>query len=292
MRVLLTGASGFIGTHLVSHLKFNDIFVTCLSREILTDEKKLNDFIKLKQSKMKNNYDVLIHLAADLDDVSQKKLFSSNVVLTKKLLNLCRKTKIKRFIFASSQMVYGKTKYLPIDEEHSTKPLTNYGKSKLMAEKLCNETKNDSDVEISILRISSVFGSGQNEKFMLPKMFKDLLSKKLTVHKYYNGFQLIDLIHVDDVCNAILKSCKSKKTGTYNIASGSGMTPFDIANIISKFVDDCKIIIQDKNQHANHSFYDITKAYNEIKFKAKIKPNKQLLKPWFQSFLKNQQNHN
>ena len=291
MRVLLTGASGFIGSHLIYHLKNDKNYVTCLSRDTLSNEKKLYDFIKFQQSKMKNNYDVLIHLAAELDNTSQK-LFSSNIKLTKKLLNICKKAKIKRFIFASSQMVYGKTKYLPINEKHKTKPITNYGKSKLLTEKLCNKTKNNFDIEITILRISSVFGYDQNKKFVIPKMFKDLISKKLIVHKFLNGFQLIDFIHVDDVCNAILKSCESKNTGTYNIASGTGITPYDLAKIISKFIDNCEIIIEDKNQYTNHSFYEITKAYNEIKFKPKIKLNEKILKPWFKLFLKNQSSLN
>ena len=291
MRVLLTGASGFLGSHLISHLENDKNYVTCLSRDILSNEKKLYDFIKLQQSKMKSNYDVFIHLAAELDNTSQK-LFLSNVKLTKKLLNICSKTKIKRFVFASSQMVYGKTKYLPIDEEHKTKPITNYGKSKLLAERLCNQTKNNLNVEITILRISSVYGSSQNKKFVIPKMFKDLISKKLTVHKFLNGFQLIDFVHVDDVCNAILKSCKSKNTGIYNIASGTGITPYDITKIISKFVDNCEIIIENKNQYTNHSFYEITKAYNEIQFKPRIKLNEKILKSWFKLFLKNQHSLN
>ena len=117
-------------------LKSKNFSVDNISREILENDKELNIFFKNNQSELNQNYDVLIHLAADLDN-SSKQLISVNVSLTKKLLDLCVKNKINRFIFTSSHLVYGKTNYLPIDEEHPKRPKTNYGKSKLLAEKIC-----------------------------------------------------------------------------------------------------------------------------------------------------------
>ena len=183
-------------------------------------------------------------------------------------------------------MVYGKTNYLPIDEVHPKNPQSNYGKSKLMAEKLCKSYSKDLGLEISILRISSVFGYGQNEKYIIPRMFKDALSKKIILHKYSNGFQLMDLIHVDDVSKAILQACKSKKTGIYNVSLGIGITPLKLSKIISKFVVGCKILTQNKKQQTNHFLYDVSKIQKEINFKAKIKPNSKILKPWFKTFRK------
>ena len=183
-------------------------------------------------------------------------------------------------------MVYGKTNYLPIDEVHPKNPQSNYGKSKLMAEKLCKLYSKDFGIQISILRVSSVFGYDQNEKYIIPTMFKDVLCKKIILHKYTNGYQLMDLIHVDDVSIAILKSCKSKTTGIYNVSSGIGITAFDLAKIISKFVVGCKILIQNKKQQTNHFLYDVSKIQKEINFKAKIKLNLKILKPWFKTFKK------
>ena len=284
MRILLTGGTGFIGKNLIPYLNSKHISVDNLSREILKNDKKLDDFIKLKQSKMKQNYDVLIHLATELDN-SSKKLTTTNVSLTKKLLKLCEKNKINKFIFASSHLVYGKTNYLPIDEEHSKKPKMNYDKSKFIAEKICKSFSKDSNIQIIVLRISSVYGFGQNEKYVIPRMFKNALSQKLIVHKYSNGFQLMDLIHVDDVSRGILKSCKSKKIGIYNLSSGNGITSFDLAKIISKFVKGCKVSIENKKEETNHFIYDTTKIQQEINFTAKIKPDSKILKPWFKKII-------
>ncbi len=280
MRALLTGGSGFIGKHLISYLHSKHIFVDNLGSEILKDNKKLNFFLKGNKFKKTKTYDVPIHLAADLDE-SSKQLISANVSLTEKLLNLCVKNKINRFIFASSHLVYGKTDYLPIDEDHVKRPRTKYGKSKLLAEKICESYSKNHDLQITILRISSVFGPGQNEKYIIPRMFQHALSQKIILHKYSNGCQLMDLIHVDDVSKAILKACLSKKYGVYNLSSGVGITPFDLAKIISKLVNQCEIIVENKKNETNHFFYDVSKIKNELDYHASLKPNLKILKPWF-----------
>lgn len=291
MRVLLTGGSGFIGKNLTSYLHSKHIFVDNLGSEILKDNKKLNFFLKGNQFKKTKTYNVLIHLAADLDE-SSKQLISANVSLTEKLLNLCVKNKINRFIFTSSHLVYGKTDYLPIDEDHVKRPRTKYGKSKLLAEKICKSYSKNHDLQVTILRISSVFGPGQNEKYIIPRMFQNALSQKIILHKYPNGYQLMDLIHVNDVSKAILKACLSKKYGIYNLSSGVATTPFDLAKIISKFTNQCEITVENKRNETNHFFYDVSKIKNELDFYASLKPNLKILKPWFTKNLKKDKSKN
>ena len=72
MKVLLTGGTGFIGKNLTHILKSKKISVDNIGRELLKNDRKLNEFISSKQFKMKQNYDILIHLAADLDESSKK----------------------------------------------------------------------------------------------------------------------------------------------------------------------------------------------------------------------------
>jgi nucleoside-diphosphate-sugar epimerase len=291
MRILLTGGTGFIGKYLILYLKSKNVSVDNLSREILSNTNKLNSFLKNKQLENPEPYDVLIHLAANLDD-SSKQLISVNVSLTKKLLKLCVKNKINRFIFASSHLVYGKTDYLPIDEEHRKRPETKYAKSKLLAEDVCKLFLENSTLQVTILRISSVFGSGQNEKYIIPKMFENALSQKIILYKYSNGYQLLDLIHVNDVIKAIYKACKSKKYGIYNLSSGVGTTSFNISKIILKFVNPCSIYVENKNNDTNHFLYDVSKIKNELNFSSSSIPNLKILKPWFKQNLKRNKSKN
>jgi len=291
MRILLTGGTGFIGKNLISFFNFKNIHVDNLSREILQNNKKLNYFLKEKQLEKTKTYDVLIHLAAELDNTS-KRLIPTNVSLTKKLLNLCLKNNINRFIFSSSHLVYGAADYLPIDEDHVKKPKTKYGKSKFLAEEICKSFSKNSDLQVTILRISSVFGFGQNEKYIIPRMFQNVQSQNIILHKYSNGYQLLDLIHVDDVSKAIFKACMSKKYGIYNLSLGLGITSLDLAKIISKFVQPCKIIVENKKYETNHFLYDVTKIKNELNFNALSKPDLKTLKPWFTKNLRNSKSKN
>ena len=84
-------------------------------------------------------------------------------------------------------------------------------------------------------------------------------NKQADIHHYRNGLQLMDLIHVDDVCKAISLACKSKrKFGIYNIASGIPIKADEIARNISK-ITHVRIIHTKKNMEANHVFFDISK---------------------------------
>lgn len=280
MRIILTGSTGFIGKNFLTLLKLKNIEVLTLNREILNNQIKLNNFIK-SNFKRKKTFTVFVHLASEIN--SSPQIISINTRLTKKVLDLCVKHYIDRFIFASTHLVYGNTNYLPIDEEHPRNPTTYYGKSKLISENLCESYSKDFDLDVAILRITSVFGLGQNENYVIPRMFRDALSKQIILHKYSNGYQLMDLIHVNDVSQAILKSCKSKKSGIYNVASGIGITAFDLAKIISKLVGDCKISIENKKQITNHFLYDVSKIKNDMNFTIETKPTLKTLKPWFKT---------
>ena len=100
----------------------------------------------------------------------------------------------------------------------------------------------------------------------------------ITLHKYQNGFQLMDYIHVDDVCNAILLSCNTKiKYGIYNIASGKPITVERIGNILGNILK-IKLIIKEIKSDTEHYFYDTSLAKKELKFIPKIKFNEKTMK--------------
>ena len=71
-----------------------------------------------------------------------------------------------------------------------------------------------------------------------------------------------------------------------------GITSFDLAKIISKFVNKCDIIVENKKNETNHFLYDVSKIKNELNFSASLKPNLKILKPWFTKNLKNNKSKN
>jgi len=292
LKILITGATGFIGTYLIKHLDKKEYKITGLSRNKnnktikkidLNNKLLLNDFFK------KNKFDIVIHLGFTINDISPSRTFDENCLPTVNLLECCIDNKIKKFIFASSHMVYGKTTYLPIDELHPKNPEDNYSISKLILENFCKMYSISHGIDMIILRISSVYGPEQLDGLVITNLMKSCLNnKQMTVFKYKNGFQTMDLIHVKDVCQSIECAINSRvKYGIFNIASGKQITAYDIAKEISKISGISKIIIKKINQNTNHFLYDISNTQKKIKFKSKIKINKKILKPWFEQYVLN-----
>jgi len=274
-KILITGATGFIGSHLFDLLLSQgyDVFgisnsyeKKLISKISLLNKHKLNSFFK------KNKFDVVIHLASILEHKNPLKILHTNYSCTMNLLQSCLENNVSNFIFASSHAVYGKTNYLPIDEEHPTIPQTSYGITKLMEENLCRLFNNYFNLSIIILRITSVYGEDQKKTKLIPNLILNSFhDKKIILHKYKNGFQIMDIIHVDDVCNSILCSIKSKQNfGIYNICTNTSITVKEIASNIQK-INHSKIIIKDIDEQTNHFTYDTKKANKFLKFSSKIK---------------------
>lgn len=274
-KILITGVNGFIGTNLnnflsskgystigITHSQINKSF----PKISLLNPTKLNSFIK------NNNFDTVIHLASLIEHSDPLKILDVNYNTTLNLLKSCVKNNISNFIFASSHAVYGETRYLPIDETHITNPQTSYGISKLMGENLCKIFNNYFNLNTSILRISSVYGNNQPKTKLIPKLILNSEKlKKIILHKHKNGFQIMDMIHVDDVCNSILCVIKTQKNfEIYNIATGKSITVEDIAKNIKK-INNSKISIKNISKNTNHYKYNIQKAASDLKFKSKIK---------------------
>ena len=291
MNILITGATGFIGSELMKylinkHLNVYGISSTKTSNRIskisLNNSKLLNSFLS------KNNFDVVIHLAALLENNTPLMMFNSNCKTTINLLDNCIKNGIKKFIFSSSHAVYGKSNYLPIDETHPTEPITNYGITKLMSEQIAKMYSMFYDIKILNLRLSSVYGIRQPKERLVPKMIlNSIKNKQMKLHKYKNGFQIMDLVHIHDVCKAFELSCKSNISfGTYNIASGSPITIENISNIISKLTSNQIFKIQEIDSEINHFFYDISKAKKDLNFSPKYTIDKHTLSSFIKNFEK------
>jgi len=293
MRILVTGATGFIGSYLMKYLSKQGHTVYGLSRKY-SKEKNFFKLSLMQKSKLdkhlkKFKYEVVIHLAALLPTSKQNPIIMlNNCKTTMNLLDCCRKNNIKRVIFSSSHLVYGETKYLPIDEKHPVAPNTTYGLSKLVDEIICKMFFHYYGVSTIILRISSVYGFGQSEGHIIPSMIKDCFQKKrMIIHEYENGLQLMDLINVKDVCQAIGLACKTNIAfSVYNIASGKEITANDIAKVLSKISGVNKITKQKLNKPTNHFLYDISVAKKELKFKPKEKINEKSLKIWYNEMMK------
>ncbi len=204
-RFLVTGGSGFLGHNLCKYLakKGHDVATIDLEEFNYPEKNKVAAYkgdIRDKElvSKIMKGTDVIVHAAAALPLWPEKDIFSTNVNGTKILLDAAVENKAKRFIFISSTAVYGIPKKHPLYETDTLKGVGPYGKSKIMAEKLCDEYRNR--LCVTILRPKTFVGRGRLGVFQI--LF-DWVRRGKNIPIIGNGKNRYQLMDVDDLCDAI-----------------------------------------------------------------------------------------
>jgi UDP-glucose 4-epimerase len=247
--VVVTGAAGFIGGHIVRSLAASGA-----GRIVAVDERPLPDLgsglggavvdpgprdIRDPLDDLVAGADIVFHLAArisvprSVEDPLGDCL--SNVVGTVALLDSCRRVGVRRFVYSSSAAVYGAPVYLPVDESHPTRPESPYGLSKLTGERyslLYNQLHGLSAVA---LRYFNVYGPGQpisGGYASVIRHFANRFECGLALHVEGDGYQTRDFVHVQDVVRANFAAATSAFAGALNVGSGVATSISDLARLI------------------------------------------------------------
>lgn len=247
-KIFITGGAGYVGSALVPKLLNLGYEVTVLDlmiygQEVLDDHKKLTkiqgdirnqDLLK----KILPGHKYLIHLACISNDPS----FELNPTLGKSinldafdpLVKISMKSKIQRFIYASSSSVYGIKKEKNVHEDLKLEPLTDYSKFKVDCEKILNDYTSE-EFETVIIRPATVCGYAKRQRLdVVVNILTNLAyhKRKITV---YGGEQLRPNIHIDDMVNVYLRSITADKKIINGQTFNAGYDNFTI-NEIAKFV--------------------------------------------------------
>ena len=256
MKIFVTGGAGFIGLHLCKKLLElgNDITVydnlSNSSYEKTTLLEKLGIHVidgdilnKSKLSESMKKHDVVIHLAAKISVTDSMKnpesTFETNVCGTQNVLNACLQNQISKIISTSTAAVYAdlSAQNSILDESSNTDPFSPYGKSKLMMEQKITEFSLLHNIDAVVLRLFNVYGNGQSSEYagVIAKFLDDIDNNRhLTI--YGNGTQTRNFVYIDDVISSIILSLqKTKKSGTYNIASNSSISILSLANLMINY---------------------------------------------------------
>ena len=238
-RVLVTGATGFLGKYLVEELINNGYEVVAQGRKEnilnnLKEQYKVN-ILKCSLNEIKNidmNIDCVIHAAA-LSTVWGKwqDFYDSNVLGTENVIKFCLKNNVRRLIYVSSPSVYSaKFDRFNIKEEDFDKnnKLNFYIKSKILAEDLINKIDNQK-LETVIIRPRGLFGIGDTS--LVPRLIN--ANSKIGIPLFNDGKNVVDITCVENVAYSLrLAMEKEEANGNiYNITNGD---PTEFKNILDK----------------------------------------------------------
>ena len=240
MKILITGGTGFIGSHLTQFLKKdNDITIYDVKKPIEKDVKFILGDILDEQKILQSfqDFDAIIHLAATVGvkntETNPVLTLNTNILGTKNILEACKKHNIKKVILASSSGIYGEPRKVPIDEIQTPIPITTYGISKLASEEYLKSYAKTCGFNYSILRFFNVVGPKQSSRFVLPEFIKNALNNKpLVIHG--NGLQIRAFCHIADICQGIEKSICKGDGEIFNI--GNDLEPITIENLAKKVI--------------------------------------------------------
>lgn len=243
MRVIIFGATGYIGNSLCAFLRKKNIKIIKFSKK---KKKTFFTFKDLNKIKNFNENDIVIHAAASGFEKykSGKQLKNNNVSITKKILNFIKKKNIKNLIFFSSNSVYGKIESKYLTEDYRGKNLDQYGISKKISENLSLKfLKKNIIKKLLILRLPGVIGN--RSKYNTISILRDKIINQNNVEIINGNLKFNSIICLENLNEFIYYSLKKKHYREIIINLGS-KNPIKFINIVekikNKFNPSCKII--------------------------------------------------
>ena len=271
MKILVTGNLGYIGTVLSEELSKKNYYFEGLDCGFYRDDlledptKPIKQYIcdiRKVNEEMLSDIDVVVHLAGlsndPLGEFETNLTNEINLVSTIDLANKAKKKNVKRFIYSSSQSMYGISQTSDeLDEYNSAKnPLTAYGITKWKSEQEIMKL-GDENFTVTALRFSTVFGG--SPRLRCDIVFNNLLANAYTKKKIIiksDGTPWRPILHVKDACDSIIACIEAPKeivnNKAYNVGINNGnYTVNELANAVKKIIPESEIIYT--NEHGNDS---------------------------------------
>ena len=257
-KILITGAGGFIGSHLTEYLVEQGhqvkAFVRYNSRNFWgwLEKSKYIDDIEIYSGNIRDydsvyksmkGIEYVFHLAALIgipySYYSPLAYIKTNVEGTYNLLQAAKEFNIQRMIHISTSEVYGTAQYIPINEKHPINPQSPYAATKASADYLAKSFYLSFDLPVTIVRPFNTFGPRQSARAVIPTIITQVLNDKKTI-KLGNLNSSRDFAYVLDTVEGIFQIGLHDKTigEVINIGSGKDISICETANIIAKLVND------------------------------------------------------
>ena len=301
MKILITGAAGFIGSHLCEALvkeheivgldNFCDYYDIKIKRNNLKELARYDNFQIIKADIRDKNeledifsqhkFDLIIHLAAMAGvrpSIIDPVLYTEvNINGTVNMLEQCKKHGINKFIFASSSSVYGNNKKVPFTETDSVDfPISPYAATKKAGELICHTYHHLENISMVILRFFTVYGPRQRPDLAIHKFARKILADEV-IQVFGNGSTKRDYTYIDDIIDGILRSVDFMNENycfeIFNLGEGKTISLSrmikTIENTLGKTAQ--KEILQLQSGDVDQTFADISKANRLLGYNPKTK---------------------
>ncbi len=291
MKVLVTGAAGFIGSHLTERLlaggwsvvgvdNFDDFYDPQIKRRNISTCVENKDFglveadIRDKTAVDKvvgDGIEMIVHLAARAGvrpSIAQPELYADvNINGTMVLLEAVKKYKIDKFIFASSSSVYGNNEKVPFSEDDNVDfPISPYAATKKACELICHTYHHLYDISITCLRFFTVYGPRQRPDLAIHK-FSRLIEDDKPIPVYGDGSMSRDFTYIDDIIDGVVSSMD--KCAGFNIYNLGESRPIVVNDLITRIEEALgKKAVREYQPlqpgDVERTYADVSKAVNEL----------------------------
>jgi UDP-glucuronate 4-epimerase len=296
MKALITGAAGFIGSHLCERLlsdgwtvvgldNFDDFYDpqikrqnidTCLkNKNFQLIEADIRDKIACDKA-ISDGVEIIVHLAAKAGvrpSIAQPLLYADvNINGTTVLLEAAKKHKINKFIFGSSSSVYGNNKKVPFSEDDRIDfPISPYAATKKAGELICHTYHHLYGINITCLRIFTVYGPRQRPDLAIHK-FAKLIEQGKPIPVYGDGTMMRDFTYIGDIIDGVVAAMQNcVGFNIYNLGESRPMTVNDLITKIEEALGRkaAKRYLPPQPGDVERTYADITKAIRELNYNPK-----------------------
>ena len=288
--ILVTGATGFLGSAVVEALLVSNYRVLAVGRKkngLISDKSFQNPkFSFLRYDILDKNFinkiksidtiNTIIHLAAEVPnatDQNLEKYLRGNVLLTQSLLSIANELNVSKFIYSSTGSIFSrKPDNYPINEDSSPYPLNYYALTKFCAEKTIEIEVGKSQLKAVVIRFPIIYGKN-NHTSIVDMIYREAVGNS-PIELFGEGKFLRNLIYINDAVDVILKSIKFEPKNQFeimNAGSPNSESIIAIARIIKDLTKSKSKIVK-KMKKASSTDWDVVFDISKLESNLNIRP--------------------